>query len=364
MASSNGNKSDLALDDGFSAIAWRDNKLVLLDQRRLPAAESYLELTTVADTARAIADMVVRGAPAIGITAAFGAVLSLQQRVNQGEEWRHGFARDMAMLEQSRPTAINLRWAIRRMTAQVQKSLAQGLTGSDLLQAAISEARSIHDEDIAANRKMGELGAELIDPCSGILTHCNTGGLATGGIGTALGVIRAAHALGRLSRIFASETRPWLQGARLTAWELQKAHIDAQLVVEGASAALMRDGAIDWVIVGADRIAANGDVANKIGTYAHAVSAHHHGVKFMVVAPLSTIDWNTARGADIPIEQRASSEITRYQDKAVAPQGFRAWNPAFDVTPASLVSAIVTEAGVVKHPDAERMRAVLQKSAD
>ncbi len=362
MASNNGNKGGLTLDDAFSAIAWRDDKLVLLDQRLLPGRESYLELTTVSDTARAIADMVVRGAPAIGISAAYGAVLSLQQRLQAGKDWQQGFARDMAMLEQSRPTAINLRWAIQRMMALVQRSLAQGLNGSALVQAAVAEARSMHEDDIAANRKMAELGAALIDPCSGVLTHCNTGGLATGGIGTALGVIRMAHALGRLSRIFASETRPWLQGARLTAWELQKAHIDAQLIVEGASAALMRDGAIDWVIVGADRIAANGDVANKIGTYAHAVSAHHHKVRFMVVAPLSTIDWKTASGADIPIEQRASSEITRYQDKAVAPQGFRAWNPAFDVTPAALISAIVTEAGVVKHPDAKRMRDVLQKS--
>jgi len=343
----------MPLTDNFAAIQWRDDKLALLDQRLLPGEETWLHIDNVRDTAQAIADMVVRGAPAIGITAAYGALLSLQTRIREGGDWRGGFAADMALLERSRPTAINLRWAIQRM-----RELVDTHPEDQVLALALQTARRIHDDDIAANRKMGELGAALISRGSGVLTHCNTGGLATGGVGTALGVIRTAHAQQRLSHVFASETRPWLQGARLTAWELQQAGIGAQLIVEGASASLMREGQIDWVIVGADRIAANGDAANKIGTYTHAVNARHHGVKFMVVAPTSTIDWETAAGKDIPIEQRPSKEITHYRDEAIAPKDFDAWNPAFDVTPATLISAIVTEAGVVENPTAERMRAL------
>ncbi|MBA1148294.1 S-methyl-5-thioribose-1-phosphate isomerase, partial [Ectothiorhodospiraceae bacterium WFHF3C12] len=263
----------------------------------------------------------------------------------------------MQELEGARPTAVNLHWAVERMRRHLA-DLPAGSLGTE----AAAEAERIHREDVAANKHLGDLGAALIEPGRHVVTHCNTGALATGGYGTALGVIRSAYAQGRIEGVFAGETRPWLQGARLTAWELYHEDIPVRLIADGAAAALMRGGEIGWVVVGADRIAANGDVANKIGTYALAIAARAHGVGFMVAAPLSTVDWATARGDDIPIETRAESELLSYGDVPVAQAGVGAWNPVFDVTPASLIDAIVTEAGVVRDPNGERMQSLRQSA--
>ncbi len=338
-----------------TAIAWQDNRLFLLDQRILPAQTVMLEYTDANAVAEAIHTMVVRGAPAIGITAAYGVVLAARQAYAQaGADWCAAIEPAMQTLAASRPTAVNLFWALARM-----RGLFAGVTG-DPEAALLAEAQRIHQEDIAANRRMGDLGAQFIHPGSGVLTHCNAGALATGGYGTALGVIRSAHANGKLTRVFADETRPWLQGARLTAWELLQDHIPVTLVCEGAAASLIRSGQVQWIIVGADRIAANGDVANKIGTYGLAVLARHHGVRFMVAAPLSTIDMSLASGADIPIETRGADEIFTVQGVRVAAEGAAAWNPVFDVTPAELVDVIVTEQGAVEHPTHDKMRALTQ----
>ncbi|TVQ39014.1 MAG: S-methyl-5-thioribose-1-phosphate isomerase [Wenzhouxiangella sp.] len=326
--------------DGFQAIRFDGQRLQLIDQRRLPAEEVWLDVGSAEQAGRAITDLVVRGAPAIGITAAYAAVLAARQRGDDLAGWRA----DMRQLEQARPTAVNLSWAVRRMCEAVEQ--LGRLDPESLAELAVS----IHREDIAANRRMATLGSELIESGSGVLTHCNTGSLATGGIGTALGVIVAGVRDGRIARVFADETRPWLQGSRLTAWELARADIEARVIVEGAAAALMASGQVDWVITGADRIAANGDVANKIGTYALAVLARHHGVRMMVVAPSTTVDADTASGAAIEIEQREAGEIWRAAGLEQAPTGFAAWNPVFDVTPAELIDAIVTEQGVFEPP--------------
>ncbi len=341
------------------AIQWHGDFLRLLDQRRLPAETVYLDLHDARETAAAIRDMVVRGAPAIGITAAYGIALAARQhRALTGEAWRAAMAADLARLAQSRPTAVNLFWALARMQARIDT-----LDGADPVAALTAEAQAIHAEDIDANRRMGELGAALIETRCGVLTHCNTGSLATGGYGTALGVIRCAFAQGKVERVFADETRPWLQGARLTAWELVQEHIPVSLLVDGAAASLMRSGKVAWVVVGADRIAANGDVANKIGTYGAAVAARHHGIKFMVVAPSSTIDMELACGDDIPIETRAAAEVLVCGGVSIAAAGAEAWNPVFDVTPAQLIDAIVTERGVVEKPDAAKMAALMAGQA-
>lgn len=333
------------------AIHWADNRLYLLDQRRLPNQVEYLALETLADTAKAITDMVVRGAPAIGITAAYGLVLAVQQRfAAQGSQWRQGIKEDMALLARARPTAVNLRWAIERM-----EGLLSSIHAGDPRGAMLAEAQAIHQQDIEANRRMGQLGAALIRRKTSIITHCNAGALATGGYGTALGVVRSLFEQGRLEQVFADETRPWLQGARLTAWELTQDAIPVSLMVEGAAAARMRLGGIGWVIVGADRIAANGDTANKIGTYNLAIAAHHHGVKFMVVAPTSTIDLKAINGSMIPIEERVAEEILHCCGTAIAPTAAKAWNPVFDVTPADLVDVLVTERGAILKPDTAKI---------
>jgi len=339
----------------INAIRWSDNALHLLDQRLLPGKETYLSFTTSKDVAQAITDMVVRGAPAIGITAAYAVVLAAQDRWHQSHsEWKVNIEQDLAVLSDSRPTAINLDWAITQMRALIMACK------ENPVEQLLSLARQIHAADIASNRHMGDLGAALIEKSSGILTHCNTGSLATGGYGTALGVIRSAYREGRLSHIYADETRPWLQGARLTAWELEKDNIPVQLIVEGAAANLMRQKRISWVIVGADRIAANGDVANKIGTYSLAALARYHGLKFMVVAPTSTVDLSIHSGEDIPIETRDAKEILSIMGQPIAPTGVGAWNPVFDVTPAGLIDAIVTEKGVITTPTAEKMTSLMQ----
>ena len=345
--------------DSVRAVQWTAEGLRLLDQRALPAREAYLCLDSAAGVAEAIRNMVVRGAPAIGITAAYGVVLGARSRYAQAPGgWRHGLEEDMTRLAAARPTAVNLAWALQRM-ARVLDAV-QGDPESALLE----EARRIHDEDVAANHAMGALGAALMEAGSGVLTHCNTGSLATGGYGTALGVIRSAWSRGRLQAVYADETRPWLQGARLTAWELVRDRIPVTLIADGAAAHLMRLGKVQWVVVGADRIAANGDVANKIGTYGLAVAARHHGVGFMVAAPTSTVDLAVTSGDGIPIEARGAEEILSLAGQPVAAAGADAWNPAFDVTPAALVDAIVTERGVVKAPDGPGLTALMAAESD
>ena len=337
--------------DTVRALHWTGDALRVLDQRQLPAAIVYEDFDSAAGVAEAIRTMRVRGAPAIGIAAAYGAVLAARARhARQPSTWKQEIEQDLALLAAARPTAVNLFWALARMRAAV------AACGDDPA-ALLPVAQAIHADDIAANRRMGGLGAALLQGAAGVLTHCNTGSLATGGYGTALGVIRSACQAG-LKNVYACETRPWLQGARLTAWELDQDRIPATLVADSAAAWLMRSGKVQWVIVGADRIAANGDAANKIGTYSHAVNARHHGVKFMVAAPTSTIDWDTASGESIEIEEREAKELlTDYfrRDESV----IGAWNPVFDVTPAGLIDAIVTEKGMVLNPTAERMRALL-----
>lgn len=341
--------------DSIQPIIWRDNTLYLIDQRRLPQEQIWLEFDHPDDVTKAIQDMVVRGAPAIGIAAAYGVVLAARQAWNvAAASWKQAMTAPLARLEESRPTAVNLFWAIERM-AHLYKTLPD----SESAEAALlAEAQTIHAEDIAANHVMGHSGSDLIEPGSTVMTHCNAGALATGGFGTALGVIRQGYADGKIVHVYADETRPWLQGARLTAWELQQDNIPVTLQAEGAAAALMASGKVDWVIVGADRITANGDVANKIGTYMLAVVAKYHGVKMMVVAPTSTIDWQLQGGDEIPIEQRSEQEVTMMNGQYIAPEGVPALNPAFDVTPAKLIDAIVTEAGVILSPSTENMKKI------
>lgn len=337
--------------DADKAIVWENDRLYLLDQRVLPTQELYLELQTAAATADAIRDMVVRGAPAIGVTAAFGVVLAARESYQlHGAGWKEGVSAGLDRLAASRPTAVNLFWALERM-----RGLMSELDGGDPEPMLLQEAFRIHREDVASCRRLGDLGAELIESRTSVITHCNAGALATGGYGTALGVIRSAWAAGKIERVYADETRPWLQGSRLTAWELHKDHIPVTLLTDSAAASRMRAGGIGWVIVGSDRIAGNGDVANKIGTYSLAVVAKHHGVKVMVAAPTSTIDMSAACGEDIPIEFRNPDEVLSCGGKRLGASGVDAWNPVFDVTPAAMIDAIVTEKGVVHSPNAKKM---------
>ncbi|MCU0765980.1 MAG: S-methyl-5-thioribose-1-phosphate isomerase [Gammaproteobacteria bacterium] len=341
--------------DANRAILWRDGDLYLLDQRQLPHEERYVRCRDARATADAIRAMVVRGAPAIGITAAYGVALAGRLRhAAHGAGWKAAIAEDFATLAASRPTAVNLFWALDRMRGRVV-ALPDG---ADPGAALLAEAQAIHAEDVIANRVLGDLGAALIAGPTDVVTHCNTGGLATGGHGTALGVIRSAWAQGLIGCVYADETRPWLQGSRLTAWELARDGIPVSLMADGAAAARMARGGVGWAIVGADRIAANGDTANKIGTYGLAVAARYHGVRFMVAAPTSTIDRTVATGAQIPIEERDPAEVLSCGGRRVGAPGVDAWNPVFDVTPAALIDAIVTERGVVLQPTAERIAAL------
>ncbi len=339
--------------DRIRPIRWDGSALHLLDQRKLPFVVEYLECASSHAVTEAIRALVVRGAPAIGIAAAYGVVLAA--RGVQAADGRSALAMmesSIAELNQSRPTAVNLMWAIARMRLRLADS------GSDWRELLEAEAVAIEAEDLAANRHMGELGAKLIATGSGVLTHCNTGSLATAGFGTALGVIRAGVAMDRIDRVYAGETRPWLQGARLTVWELMEDGIAATLIADAAGAHLMKTGAVQWLIVGADRICANGDTANKIGTYAHAIAARHHGVKVMVVAPASTVDMATAQGGDIHIEERDGAELLSLSGVRTVAEGVSAFNPVFDVTPAGLIDALVTERGVIESPDAVKMAAM------
>ena len=343
------------LFDSIRAIFWKDDGLYLLDQRKLPSEHRELHLTTATQVAEAIRNMVVRGAPAIGITAAYGVVTSAINHQSLGLKSRiTKIQQDVEILSASRPTAVNLFWALDKMSECL---LSASITNENLVEELLALAVSIHNEDIEANYTMGKYGASLLQADAGaVLTHCNAGALATGGYGTALGVIRSAYSEGKITQVFADETRPWLQGARLTAWEFVQDDIPVTLLCEGAAASLMQQGKVSWVIVGSDRIAANGDVANKIGTYALAILAKHHGVKVMVAAPTSTIDMATATGEQIPIEQRDASEVFSCGQQSVATKGAQAWNPAFDVTPAHLVDAIVTEKGIIENPGLEKLQ--------
>lgn len=334
------------------AVVWQNQALYLLDQRALPATEQFVELKTAEETAVAIREMVVRGAPAIGVTAAYGVVLAARMAFAKNQaNWKTVIEPAIKTLMQARPTAVNLEWAIGQMQ-QVIRGLADGDPEIELLKAA----KRLHQDDIDACKSMGEYGASLIETNSGIITHCNAGALATGGYGTALGVIRSAHASGKLNRVYADETRPWLQGSRLTAWELSREGIPVTLLADGAAASRMAQGGIDWVVVGSDRIAGNGDVANKIGTYHLILAARHHGVKVMVAAPTSTVDMNLESGQQIPIEQRNPQELLGCAGNTVAAAGVEAWNPVFDVTPAALIDVIVTERGIIHRPTAEKMK--------
>lgn len=342
---------DYARYDRVRPIHWTGDALELLDQRKLPFATEYLACHGSDEVAAAIRDLAVRGAPAIGIAAAWGVVLAARE-VDATTAADAATALEPALhrLNAARPTAVNLAWALARMRAALVSA------GDGWREALEAEARAIEREDLAANRRMGSLGAALIAPGSGVLTHCNTGSLATAGFGTALGVIRAGVAQDRIASVYAGETRPWLQGARLTVWELQQDGIDATLIADAAASHLMKTGRVQWVVVGADRICANGDVANKIGTYQLAIAARHHGVRFMVVAPSSTVDMDTASGDLIEIEERDPGELHGVGGSRTVAEGIGAWNPVFDVTPHTLVDAIVTERGVVLGPDSEKMR--------
>jgi len=341
----------------IDTLRWRDGTLELLDQRELPRRITYVACRSAADVAAAIRSMVVRGAPAIGCAAAYGVALEALRTAAEPRRMDEA----LALLRASRPTAVNLFWALQRMEALLHAGRPAG-DPAPVAPRLLAEAHAIVREDLRANRAMGAHGAALIPARAAIMTHCNAGALATAGHGTALGVVRSARDAGCAVSVFANETRPYLQGARLTAWEMQQEDIPVTLVVDAAAGHLLQRGRVDVVIVGADRIAANGDVANKIGTYPLAVLARRHGVPFYVAAPLSTIDPATPSGAAIPIEERPAEEVMGYRDVHWAPEGVAALNPAFDVTPAELVTAIITEAGVLRPPFGDSI-AKLMRSA-
>ena len=336
-------------------LRWRDGALEMIDQRVLPMRLEYRRYDSAEGVAEAIRSMVVRGAPAIGCAAAYGiALAALALASHAHASFLQGLEEAFQLLGASRPTAVNLSWALER-----QRRLALALGAAEprtVANALLAEAHAIRDQDIAANRAMGAHGAPLIPDGARILTHCNAGALATAGHGTALGVIRSAAESGKQVSVLADETRPFLQGARLTCWELMQDRIPVTLIADGASALLMSRGEVDLVIVGADRVAANGDTANKIGTYPLAALAQRHGIPFYVACPLSTIDMSLEHGGLIPIEERGPEEVTGFGDARWAPQGVRVRNPAFDVTPAQLVTALITERGVVHRPDRDRLR--------
>ncbi|HXQ23735.1 MAG TPA: S-methyl-5-thioribose-1-phosphate isomerase [Candidatus Acidoferrales bacterium] len=335
-------------------VDWRNGTVVMIDQRLLPMQEVYRVCRDYREVARAITDMVIRGAPAIGVAAAFGIALGMARA--RGNPAR-AFERICKTFAATRPTAVNLFWAIERMRRAFARVSERSLV--EIREALRREAQAIHREDIAANRALGKHGAALVPRDAQVLTHCNAGALATAGYGTALGIVRAAREAGKHVSVLATETRPFLQGARLTAWELKRDHIPVTLITDGMAGHFMRTGAIACVIVGADRVAANGDVANKIGTYTLAVLAKRHRVPFIVAAPTSTVDLHCAHGDDIPIERRDPREITHIGERQIAPSGIAVANPAFDVTPHELITAIVTERGVARAPYKASLRRLL-----
>jgi methylthioribose-1-phosphate isomerase len=332
-------------------IAWQGEDIVMVDQRKLPATEVYVTCKSTTDVAKAIKTMVIRGAPAIGVCAAMGLALGAARSKATGtKQFTTEFQRNCDLLAETRPTAVNLFWAIERMKRAFSDGALAGESVGQLQARLRVEADRIHDDDVASCKAIGAHGASLVPETACILTHCNAGALATAGYGTALGVIRGAVEAGRKVRVLADETRPFLQGARLTAWELVKDGIDTTVITDNMAGAIMRGGEIDLVVVGADRIAANGDTANKIGTYSVAVLAHAHGIPFYVAAPWSTIDLATKDGAAIPIEERNPREVTHVGNNQLAPEGAHIRNPSFDVTPAKYITAIITERGVYRAP--------------
>lgn len=323
----------------------------MIDQRKLPAQEVYVRCRTAAEVARAIKTMVIRGAPAIGVAAAYGIALGMRRSTATGtQKFAAEFFKTCELMAATRPTAVNLFWAIDRMKRSFADGASAGESVEQLMERLDREAERIHDEDVASCRAMGAHGATVVPAEARILTHCNAGALATAGYGTALGVVRGAVEAGKHVVVFADETRPFLQGARLTAWELVRDGIDTTIITDNMAGALMRQGKVNFVVVGADRIAANGDTANKIGTYGVAVLAREHNIPFYVAAPLSTIDLNTPDGSRIPIEERNSREVTHVGGAQLAPDGAHVWNPAFDVTPHHLIAGIITECGIFRAP--------------
>ena len=337
-------------------IAWENDAVVMIDQRKLPGQEVYVHCKTANEVARAIKTMVIRGAPAIGVAAAMGIALGMHRSKSQGtKQFAVEFNKLCDVMAATRPTAVNLFWAIARMKRAFGEAVQAGHSADEIKALLIREALAIHDEDVESCRQMGRFGADVVPSGARILTHCNAGALATAGYGTALGVIRSAAEQGKVSQVFADETRPFLQGARLTAWELVRDGVPTTVITESMAGPLMQQGRIDFIGVGADRIAANGDVANKIGTYTVAMMAAAHKVPFYVAAPLSTIDLATPDGAAIPIEQRNAREVTHMGSTQLAPDGASVWNPAFDVTPHHLVAGIITEKGIARAPYSESL---------
>ncbi len=340
-----------------NTLEWTDAGVRFIDQTKLPTEEVFVTCTTYQEVADAIRTMVVRGAPAIGVAAAMGIALGLKGvKADNIADLRNQFGHICRLMGETRPTAVNLFWAIRRMQRRFEELSGRPL--AEIRQRMIDEARLMHQEDIEVNREMGRNGAVLLPSSGSILTHCNAGALATAGYGTALGVIRSAVESGKKLHVYADETRPFLQGSRLTAWELMKDGIPTTLISDNMAGHIMSQGKIQAVIVGADRIAANGDTANKIGTYSVAILAKEHGIPFYVAAPFSTVDLETSDGTKIPIEERSSTEVTHLGGKQIAPTGVDVRNPAFDVTPAKYITAIITERGVAKAPFGESLRSL------
>ncbi|HKO62866.1 MAG TPA: S-methyl-5-thioribose-1-phosphate isomerase [Pyrinomonadaceae bacterium] len=346
----------------IKTVEWTDEGIRMLDQRLLPREEKYLTLRSYEDVAEAIKKMVVRGAPAIGVSAAMGLALGASQSVGMSvSDLRDDFDYMCQVMSQTRPTAVNLFWAIERMRARLKREEATTNDVGEIKARLVDEALSIFKEDIAANRAIGRHGAELIPDNSTVLTHCNAGALATAGdYGTALGVIRGARDAGKRIAVIADETRPFLQGLRLTAWELAKDDIPVTVITDNMAGHVMKSGKVNVVVVGADRIAANGDAANKIGTYMVAVLANKHDIPFYVAAPISTLDLTINTGQDIPIEERDQKEVTHIGDTQLAPDGIGVHNPAFDVTPNELITAIITDKGVARPPYVDSLRAIAQ----
>ena len=343
----------------FKTVEWKNNTVVMIDQTLLPEKEVYRKYKTYTEVAKAIKDMIGRGAPAIGVTAAMGVALgALKIKSSDMKGFTKEFNKITSLMASTRPTAVNLFWAIERMKAVAADNASLGVAG--LKKRLVEEAKRIHAEDIEICRMIGKHGGKLLKNGT-VLTHCNAGALATAGYGTALGVIRGAIEQGKKIAVYADETRPFLQGSRLTAWELKKDKIEVTLITDNMAGYMMKKGLIDAVVVGADRIAANGDVANKIGTYSVAVLAKEHGIPFFVAAPLSTIDMKIKHGDFIPIEERAATEVTHMKGRRIAPAGIKVKNPAFDVTPSKFVAAIITEKGAVTKPFAKGLKSLFAK---
>ena len=344
----------------IQTLEWTDQGIRFLDQTKLPTVETYVTCTTYQQVAEVIRNMVVRGAPAIGVAAAMGIALGANNsRAETVADLKKDFDQICRVMGETRPTAVNLFWAIRRMQEKFVTLCIRPIP--QIKQALIEESRRMHAEDIAANQAMGRHGATLMPATGSVLTHCNAGALATAGYGTALGVIRAALEQGKKLHVYADETRPFLQGSRLTAWELMKDGIPTTVISDNMAGSMMRQGKINAIVVGADRVAANGDVANKIGTYTLAILAKEHGIPFYVAAPISTVDLDMHDGSGIPIEQRSRKEVTHIAGRQMVPDGVEVENPAFDVTPARLVTAIITERGIAKAPYEESLKRLAEE---